>query len=317
MSPNPRRRYLTAMAGILAVLLALELWTQTKVAHWDGILGAITLTDDASPPCFRLRPGAKGQYDGWLRAIPATSFVVDDRGLRVGPPSAATATAAERIGIVGDSHIFGLGVDFQHTLGAQLEGRLNRKMRPSRCVTSACLQRAQVLNLGVPGYDFDGMVTRIRESAPQLNLSVLLVALGSNDLPQRVCGQHSKPARSMFRHLALGRVGLAAVYKGERRDADCTPVERDRFAAGMRAMAEATPTAQRRILLTLSPLCHDESERALHDAAKAAGFEVMTLHPLFEQLVLQPGVTSIVGDGHLNPRGNAQAADHVAGLLLR
>ncbi|HAN30944.1 MAG TPA: hypothetical protein DCQ06_05050, partial [Myxococcales bacterium] len=271
MTQPMRRRWLLSVSVMLCIIVVLELWARTRVADWQGILGAIVLTDDGNPPCFRLRPDASGVYDGWLQSIAATHFHIDSRGLRVDAEQPVTGKATERLALVGDSHIFGLGVNFQDTLGATLERALVRghDKAQGRCLTAACSPAVEVLNLGVPGYDFDGMVTRVTETVPALSPSVLVIAIGANDLPQRMCGQHSKPARSMFRYSALGRVALAAIYKAERSEARCDADELRRVNKGLAQMSRATPQA-RRVIVSLSPLCHDEAAQALRVAASKA-----------------------------------------------
>ena len=101
-------------------------------------------------------------------------IATDDRGLRVGASSAATAPepAGEvRILAVGDSFQFGLGVTAEDALPAQLQHALVARGAD-----------AQVWNAGVPGYNLVQSVRALEYWLPRLRPTVVVLGVLENDL---------------------------------------------------------------------------------------------------------------------------------------
>ena len=83
---------------------------------------------------YRLTPGFEMELDG-------NSYRINDVGFRGAEEEVWDAPGVRRVVLLGDSYAFGLGVDQDATLSAQLEVRLENAG-----------QQAAVLNLGVPGF---------------------------------------------------------------------------------------------------------------------------------------------------------------------
>ena len=88
------------------------------------------------------------------------------RGADIGPKTPGTT----RVLLVGDSFVFGVGLDEEHTLSARLQRMLGAAGRPS-----------EVLNLGVAGYSTDQEYVLFRELAERLAPDVVVLVVCDND----------------------------------------------------------------------------------------------------------------------------------------
>ncbi len=79
----------------------------------------------------------------------------------------------KRIFILGDSLIFGVGVNDNETLASVLEEKLNRQLQEGN--------HYEVLNLGVTGYTFDNSYVRLKRYLEFKPDFVIFVILGVND----------------------------------------------------------------------------------------------------------------------------------------
>jgi len=165
---------------VIVVLLLLELTARLIVtvvpnaaweAHRHGFttrgfpaLEQILVPDDKR--FWSLEPGlVDHSLYGRMEPFPPMRFSVttDSRGFRLTPNSAA---APRTVLFLGDSCTFGLGVDDDETVPAQVQNGLHG---------------VQVINAGVPGYTaYQGNVL-LKELAPELDPDVAVITFGFND----------------------------------------------------------------------------------------------------------------------------------------
>lgn len=92
-------------------------------------------------------------------------------GLRGPEVSLGKPPGLRRLLLVGDSYVFGHGVDDEHTVTARLSERLNRRGRAPW----------EVLNLGVNSYSTDQELILFQELAPQLMPDLVVLFVCDND----------------------------------------------------------------------------------------------------------------------------------------
>lgn len=92
-------------------------------------------------------------------------------GLRGPEVSLRKAHGARRLLAVGDSYVFGHGVNDDHTLTAQLSGLLNGRGG----------EPWEVLNLGVNSYSTDQQLVLLEELAPRLDPDLVVLFVCDND----------------------------------------------------------------------------------------------------------------------------------------
>jgi lysophospholipase L1-like esterase len=176
-APAPRRRIarrlcllgLTVALSLLAVAGALELlarccWQVPKeMAHFQQQ----GMYDDDPAAGFGLRPGYRGtlQIQQSSRSI---DVVIDGLGMRsdtTAPPD--TRCAAARVLCVGDSVVFGYGVECAASLPAQVQ----RLLQPQFDLP------VQVGNGGVPGHSTVDYVAHLRALLPRFPADLVVVAV--------------------------------------------------------------------------------------------------------------------------------------------
>ncbi|MEL7061608.1 MAG: GDSL-type esterase/lipase family protein [Acidobacteriota bacterium] len=131
---------------------------------------------EADPPRrFRLQPGHRGRISNLVEFD--TIGRIDARGLRVAddpasPPPSQRESDARRLLVVGDSFVFGWGVDAEDALPAQLEA-----------ILAAREDAASVENGGVPGYGLPDVADWFEVYGLDLAPDVLIVCVFlGNDL---------------------------------------------------------------------------------------------------------------------------------------
>ena len=121
---------------------------------------------------FSFQPGYEGRMT--LSGEYDVPFRINAQGLRDDHEYAAEHPGTTRILLVGDSFVFGIGVELQDTLGKQLERALNAA-RPG--------QPVEVVAAGVPSYGIDAYALLIERWVPRLRPELVVVALyPGNDL---------------------------------------------------------------------------------------------------------------------------------------
>ena len=158
-----------------------------------------------------LRPSASFVED--FPARPKVQYEVNRWGLRGGDFAEEKAAGSVRVAVIGDSFVFGSGVEAHATLPAKLEARLRARFPE--------LRELEVLNLGVPGNNLASHLAMVRVAEERLGADVLVVCL---TLPKDLSawdGQEERreQARVGYFSLASSLFGYSATvtFWGERR----------------------------------------------------------------------------------------------------
>jgi len=122
---------------------------------------------------FRLAPGTPSQHyrnaDGTTTRV---RYTINPQGFRGVPVPRSKPPGTLRVGVVGDSFVFGTGVADDETLPHALERRLH-ELHPDRSI--------EVLNFGVPGYGIEDLGARLRRDLLPFEPDVVLFSLYVND----------------------------------------------------------------------------------------------------------------------------------------
>jgi len=178
-----------ALAGTLGLLLA--------AALFEGGSRAAGLHS----PALRPSDTALWAYDpvkGWFHSPKATGQVriggpdegrvlINGLGLRGPELTLAKPAATRRLLVLGDSFVFGIGVDQEHLFTTQLQQLLD----------SRGAGRFEVVNLGVAGYSTDQQLLLLEELGLRLHPDVVLLVMCDNDFEANtqdfVYGRYYKP----------------------------------------------------------------------------------------------------------------------------
>ncbi len=170
----PRRVATLALAGasILVGLLALELLTRLAGLHFPAIArpevsdGGLWVYD-ATKGWFH-EPGSRGR--AYLGGPDRGDVRINSLGLRGPEPARSKPAGTRRVLVLGDSYVFGVGVDEEHLFTTRLGQRLARG--------GAALE---VVNAGVNGWSNDQQLALLGELGPRLVPDVVVLVMCDND----------------------------------------------------------------------------------------------------------------------------------------
>lgn len=174
-------------AGVAIALLGLLYVRELGAVRTGAFFGLTTL-----------RPSTPFVED--YPARPKVRYEVNRWGLRGADFSEEKPAGAVRVAVVGDSFVFGSGVEADATLPALLDARLRERFPGAR---------PEVLNLGVPGNNLRSHLAMLRIAEERLGADVLVLCLTlPNDLSEWD-GQEERRA-----HARVGGFSLASMLFG-------------------------------------------------------------------------------------------------------
>lgn len=235
------------------------------------------------------RPGASLVFEGLTVAIPPSNVHIAASGVRApAPASAAPAPGVQRLLCLGDSVVFGWGVDDEQAFCPLLAARLGPGW--------------EAVNLGVPSYNLAQTARRLQTGGLAWGPRRAVLLINANDLDTVV---DPLAAGWWVRHSALVR--WVASRLARKAAAESLGQGGRDEQAGLEALASirtylAAWGVQLQVVLTAPP------EPALR--AALAGLDVLDASD-----VLRNPQWVIAGDGHPNAAGHRELADRLAAAL--
>lgn len=161
--PKPILRLALVAVGLLLGLVAGEILARVLGPSFQVVFRD-SIAPSADPALgYELRPGAR---DGKTR--------ISSAGLRDREYEAAAPPNTWRLAAIGDSITYGSGVAQDGAFSAQLEVMLDeRRAEPA--------PRIEVLNFGVPGYNVEQVIARLRALAPVFAPNAIVYGYALND----------------------------------------------------------------------------------------------------------------------------------------
>jgi hypothetical protein len=303
---------LARAAGVAAPPVTGDCRTQREQAT----LAALVRPSDVPDVLYELKP----RLDTCFTHVRVRT---GDDGLRLPAPVHPKLPGTYRVLLLGDSQVFGWGLEDDQTLGARLAHELGTDATP-----------VEVVNAGVPGYNTAQEAAWLRARGPAYRPDCVMVLFVDNDLALPPFVQRprsallSGPSRLLARvasYFATGTRGTAGpwweltpaadqVGLGER----ATDREHGHLVglAGYRgALASIAETASSLGI----PAVNVADYGSLPGDWAAVAHEQESLGIVHVAPGLSGGASelSFEGDPHLNPRGVAELARRVAGDLAR
>lgn len=176
------------------------------------IFGIVEFRDGPSPPYVRLRANASEIYEGMTGTRARTHMRINALGFRGADRDVRKAANVRRIVAIGDSHTFGLGVEEDEALPAQLERELRESGYPG----------TEVWNLGTPSNGMADHLGTLQERALPLKPDAILLQLTSDD--SRPAARAGPVVQALLRWSGIAKVAFAATLmigtdpEGFRRD---------------------------------------------------------------------------------------------------
>lgn len=316
-----RRRKLVFALVLLPIFVLIVTEVVLRV-----FMGNMAVTEEILDPgdgrCLGLKPGFELEYTGWLTRIPAVTHDANSLGYRGRPHPKEKPEGVFRIAMLGDSFVYGQGVNTEETFCARLEEVLARRGYDG----------VEVLNFGIPGLNIEESTEQLRFFASQWNPDLALFVLFSNDLEPSICSMdrdhswlwgllyYSYTARLL---LMPSRIFMAVGEEGPPAG-DQERVARLRTALHDMRTASADCGAGLGVIALDDPLVDPRAERLAGELPDAA--VERKLRPIFEALelswcnavpwMMQRGCGRIPGEGHFTAEGNRCVAERMADWLV-
>jgi lysophospholipase L1-like esterase len=178
MSPSARRRWPRWYVAVgLAIFLIAALDQGIDLAFkriTAPVMEMIEFTDAPDAPYFHLRRNADVRYSGFAGPEAATHIHVNGLGLRDRERPIAKPPGVHRIVALGDSFTFGLGVEVEDAVPAQLE----------RVFAANGRGDVEVWNVGTPGHSLADHLGTLEQTVLGLHPDVVLLQLFADDALQ-------------------------------------------------------------------------------------------------------------------------------------
>ena len=121
---------------------------------------------------YTLKPGASMIFDGQMVRLPPSNISINSYGMRDNVLS-SDKNGKYRIAFIGDSIVFGWGLDINKTFIKRLEGILNRTLDRNDI---------ECLNFGVFGYNIKQYLGALKDKAMDWHPDVVVIVLNRDDL---------------------------------------------------------------------------------------------------------------------------------------
>jgi GDSL-like Lipase/Acylhydrolase family len=292
--------------------------------------------------------GSVGQ--AWLGGPDAARVRINSLGLRGPEVAPSRQPDVVRVALVGDSYVFGIGVDEEHLLSTHLQELLARRLG----------RRVEVVNLGVSGYSTDQEYLLFDQLAERLAPQLVLLVVCDNDfrantvdfvferypkpclsiatdgmpvlpaaaVPQLTTAQHARLwlaehsnlwnlLRTRHSEHAWVQSCLDTFHVGF--EHSCSPDPLHSTAAFVRALASRSAAVGARFVVTTTGQRHARQGRfqALGRILTGAGMAYVDLTPVLEQARrLEPSrLWDFPTDEHWNDDAHLLAAETLAPML--
>jgi len=256
----------------------------------DGILG------------YELATASETKFYGTKNKIPPSFIEISSQGLRDRVYELQKNPNVIRIAAMGDSFVFGLGVDSGDTIPKQLEILLNKNSSVGY----------EVMNCGVFGYNLAQEIRFLNKDILKFNPDIILFLITANDAERRIEIFSSKFSSMMFQYsyvyrkfcLYFDELSRKAEYQNKNFQQIIKVIE-DPF----RQIKQSISSNQKVciILRKFSPWM-----KSISQISKDEGFLILDLSEMvarFHDSIL------INNDGHFNPQGSRFIASQIYSFL--
>lgn len=242
------------------------------------VMAMIEFSDATAPPYFHLRRGADVAYAGFSDAAP-THIRINALGLRDRDRPVDKPPATRRIVAIGDSFTFGLGVEAEEAVPAQLERAFAAHGRPD----------VEVWNVGTPGHALADHLGSLQQTVLALHPDLIVLQIFADDAMQPFA---VSPGLARWLHYS----GLAKLYFALRmvRSQDA-----DAFQRQYAALIDACERRHVPIVVWIAEYPPDTKE-FIETYNREHGIRMVTLE--------RRSVPRLDHDIHLNADGNRECA---------
>lgn len=288
-------------ALLLIVEVLLRLWMPDSL-----VLSRIVKPSDNKIMGYELRPGARGIYHGMLCKIPESLIEISSQGFRDRVFNLQKDPQTVRMAFVGDSYIFGLGLNLEESVPKQLENLLNGDSS----------FKYEVMNFGVMGYNLEQEIEFIKEKVMPYHPDIIIIFISSNDIDRKIVIPQNKISNALFVDSYLFR-WITFFINGLRQEEDKKEGldYQDRMASTVQAFGQLRGLLTRGQRVVLVHKNFDSWMEPIVQSAKDSGYSVLDF--AVEWRALKDRLIISQQDQHFNALGAKVLAKRVHELLLR
>lgn len=199
------KNWLFVTGVLVAALVVVELMLRLMVAPTTPPVALAFEHGDRN--CARPAPGSATTYHRRGILGPGVLHRVNNLGVRNDVPD---ATADLRVAVLGGSAVYGVGVEVDETLTANLQSHFSG-LFPDRGI--------RFLNLGFPGFNLEEQVRELGRLAPVFKPDIVVVALDRGSFEPALCSRRALPARNLVRD----NIALAGILEDRLLPGDLIP----------------------------------------------------------------------------------------------
>jgi len=306
---HPRHRCFAVAAGLLGLLLPLLAGVVLVAGGGERIIAILDLPLARISPALGVPTLPPDIHMVECRGKGICSHIdINAHGFRSADFSLDPPADRRRILTVGDSFVFGSGVEAGDTLAAQLQEALSRERSA---------KDFDVLNLGIPGFSFHASVRLLQALAPKLRPEWVVIGfLRRNDLePVDTWERIESVGMTLWVAAALLHVDLDWFRMEAARESDWQKITDDSLLPGpllerFRSDLAHLQALQAQVGFGVVVFSYDGDFSLL---APAAGPEFLVLAPAW--LDQKNPAFSIPGDGHPTATANRSYGQAIAAAL--
>lgn len=296
------------IAQFIVVLVLLELFGRAfdplGVSYFPETARFLDTMIMEEPIGYRLQPGLDGRFHN-------ANYNVNSLGFRGSDILIPKPTNERRILWLGDSAVFGIGVDNDNTIPAVVESLANS--------SGTDLPRISVLNMGVPSYNSEQELIQFETLGLRLEPDAVLLLFSPNDIEPKnwvFDKRASVPADLAQRSYALSLLFAGYRAAGQAIASPVHSISMDDYAPGNprwlaieRSLTRIKQLCDERKLPFAVLLFGNPEERyasMVTNAGRANGFVVISIQPSLDPRwrdAASPKYVNSSLDSHCNPTG--------------
>lgn len=288
---------------LAAAVILSEVWLRLKSPDMLNVNEIIKLSNDQTLG-YELMPGAKIKFHGIIYKIPETTIEISDQGFR-DRVFGLKKPNVKRIAFIGDSFVFGQGVELEDSIPKQLENLLNEN-------SSA---KYEVMNCGVIGYNLEQEIGLMKKKVRRFNPDMIIFLISGNDIYRKIKIPYNKLSNIFFTYSYLYRRSYLKINEyREKKDAEGKNLgTRIRDAVeSFKSLRPALTQGQDMVLVIKN---FNQWMQVILDICKQEGYHTLDFSPDYRKY--EDSITIASYDRHFNPAGTRMIAGKICALLKK
>jgi len=292
---------LAILLGVLLLIVevSLRIWMPDTL-----VLSRIVKSSDNKIMGYELRPGASGVYHGTLCKIPASLIEISSQGFR-DRVFTQNGPQAMRVACVGDSYIFGLGLNLKESVPKKLEDLLN----------SHSPAKYEVMDCGVIGYNLEQEIEFIKQKVTPYHPDIIILFISSNDIDRKIVIPQNRISNALFAGSYIYRQIIFSLNKLQQKEDQEGLDFQDRMDSAVRSFRELRGFLAHGQRVVLVHKNFDRWMEPIVQIAKDSGYPVLDFSA--EWRAFKDKLIIARQDQHFNALGAGLLAKRIRDALIQ